>query len=112
MVKHFGAVTMTSLDADMGSLDISLGTKREIQLVELHSSFPVRLDGMILKVGQKKRKYGGPCQFRPTHPGCSIPTESDLQMRQACFKKIAEDRKYGGPCQFRPTHPGCSIPTE
>merc|ERR1719250_218667 len=38
----------------MGSLDISLGTKREIQLVGLHSSFPVRLDGMILKVGQKK----------------------------------------------------------
>merc|ERR1719250_51845 len=41
--------------------------------------------------GAEKRKYGGPCQFRPTHPGCSIPTESDLQMRQACFKKKAED---------------------
>jgi len=41
--------------------------------------------------GAEKRKYGGPCQFRPTHPGCSIPTGSDLQMRQACFKKIAED---------------------
>jgi len=41
--------------------------------------------------GPEKRKYGGPCQFRPTHPGCSIPTESDLQMRQACFKKKGEE---------------------
>merc|ERR1719308_336542 len=40
----------------MGSLDISLGTKREIQLVGLHSSLPVRLHGTILKVGQKKKK--------------------------------------------------------
>merc|ERR1719308_501518 len=39
----------------MGSLDILLGTKREIQLVGLHSSLPVRLHGTILKWGRKKK---------------------------------------------------------
>merc|ERR1719233_407060 len=38
----------------MGSLDTSLETKREIQLVGLHSSSPVRPIGMIRRVGQRK----------------------------------------------------------
>jgi len=44
--------------------------------------------------GAEKRKYGGPCHFRPTHPGCSIPSESYLQMRQECFKQKADESGF------------------
>merc|ERR1719206_43372 len=37
------------------SLDTSLETKRDIQLVGLLSSSPVRPNGMILRAGRKKK---------------------------------------------------------
>ena len=66
--------------------------------------------------GDEQRKYGGPCQFRVTHPGrvclkeitkllryvrgfslklncsgCAIPSDSDLQMRRQCFDNSGKE---------------------
>ena len=40
------------------------------------------------------REKSGPCKFKPSHPGCGIPQDSDLQLRERCFEVNLDRRWY------------------